>query len=148
MRHHSFFSSPLHTIYKDAIRSGHTPCKFCKPTPKLDIEYSIPITNKKRKGETIKDLESLCAEQGYSYESADQYFCFVTPVGRWKIDCSSSPYIVYHINRARTPNNEHDYHRQPRLFLSLLDTFEYIQRHDKKLQEHTYSACETESATG
>ena len=134
--------------YKDAIRSGHTPCKFCKPTPKLDIEYSIPITNKKRKGETIKDLESLCAEQGYSYEIADQYFCFVTPVGRWKIDCSSSPYIVYHINRARTPNNEHDYHRQPRLFLSLLDTFEYIQRHDKKLQEHTYSAFETESATG
>jgi len=134
--------------YKDAIRFGHTPCKLCKPTSKLDIEYSIPITNKKRKGETIKDLESLCAEQGYSFEISDQYFCFVTSVGRWKIDCSSSPYIVYHINRARTPNNEYNYHRQPRLFLSLLDTFDYIQRHDKKLQERSCFDYETEVAIG
>lgn len=130
--------------YKDAIRSGHTPCKFCKPTAKLDIECSIPITNKRRKGESISDLETLCTEQGYTYEIADQYFCFTTAMGKWKIDFSSNPYIVYHINRVRTPNNEHDYHRQPRLFLSLLDTFEYIQRHDRKLMDRTPSRMDQE----
>lgn len=123
--------------YKDAIRSGHTPCKLCKPTAKLDIAYSIPITNQKRKGESINDLKALCTEHGYAYEIADSYFCFTTAVGKWKIDYSSNPYIVYHINRVRAPQNEFDYHRQPRLFLSLLDTFEYIQRHDQWLMDGT-----------
>jgi len=58
-------------------------------------------------------------------------------VGRWKIDVSAHPYIVYHINRVMAQHNEHDYHRQPRLFLSLADTFEYIQRHDKQLMERS-----------
>lgn len=119
--------------YKDAVRAGHTPCKYCKPTAKDDIQCSIPITNKKRKDESINDLRQLCAEKGYAYEMRDQYFYFVTPVGRWKIDVSAHPYIVYHINRVMAPHNEHDYHKQPRLFLSLADTFWYIQRHDKDL---------------
>lgn len=130
--------------YKDATRAGHTPCKFCKPTSKLDIECAIPITNKKRKGESISDLKTLCTEQGYKYELDSQYFCFSTPVGKWKIDFSSNPYIVYHINLIRDPENEHYYHRQPRLFLSLLDTFEYIERHDRKLMDRTHSFQDAE----
>ena len=54
-------------------------------------------------------------------------------MGRWKIDTSTSPYVIYHINLVRTPDNENYYHRQPRLFLSLLDAFLYIHRHDKNL---------------
>lgn len=121
--------------YKDAIRSGHTPCKFCKPTARLDIDCAIPITNKKRVGESIHDLEVLCHDQGYPYEQDGQFFCFSTPAGKWKIDLSSTPYIVYHINLLHTPHNDWNYHRQPRLFLSLLDTFDYILRHDRKLYD-------------
>ncbi len=136
--------------YKDAVRAGHTPCKFCKPTPKLDIECSIPITNKKRKGESVSDLKVLCEEQSYRCEVEDEYFCISTAVGRWKIDFSSQPYVVYHINLIRTPENECHYHRQPRLFLSLLDTFEYIERHDRKLAEKTPGLTEhgSQKATG
>jgi len=129
--------------YADAIRAGHTPCKVCKPTAKLDIECSIPITNQKRKGESVNILASLCEEHGYAYESADHFFCLSTPTGKWKIDVHSAPYIVYHINLVRTPNNEHDYHRQPRLFLSLLDTFSYIHHHDKDLCSSPASAPPT-----
>lgn len=136
--------------YKDAVRSGHTPCKHCKPTAKQDIECAIPITNKKRKGESISDLQQLCAAQGYAHEIQNQYFCFATPVGRWKIDVSAHPYIVYHINRVMAPHNEHDYHKQPRLFLSLADTFDYIQRHDRQLMTRSglTSDCDLEVATG
>lgn len=128
--------------YKDAVRTGHSPCKLCKPTAKLDIAFPIPITNQKREGESTKLLEQLCAEHGYPCETTDEYFCFSTPVGHWKIDFLSSPYIAYHINRIQTPDNKHYYHRQPRLFLSLQDTFEYIQRHDQALLTRSYSQAE------
>lgn len=134
--------------YQDAIRSGHTPCKYCKPTKKQDIECAIPITNKQRKGESINDLQLLCAAQGYAHEIQNQYFCFATPVGRWKIDVSAHPYIVYHINRVMAPHNEHDYHKQPRLFLSLADTFDYIQRHDKQLMTRAGLMDDCELKTG
>ena len=118
---------------KDALRTGHTPCTLCKPTAKLDIACPIPITNQKRKGESVDDLRGLCQEQGYPIHIKRPFFCFSTPVGRWKIDTSTSPYVIYHINLVRTPDNENYYHRQPRLFLSLLDAFLYIHRHDKNL---------------
>lgn len=119
--------------YRDAVRGGHTPCKYCKPTAKQDIKCAISITNKKRKGETINELQARCVEHGFPCELQQQFFYFSTPVGKWKIDVSAHPYIVYHINRVKAPHNEYDYHRQPRLFLSLADTFEYIRRHDKHL---------------
>ena len=129
------------SCYKDAVRGGYTPCKFCKPTAKLDIDCAIPITNQKRTGESSHDLEVLCHDQGYPYEQDGQFFCFSTPAGKWKIDLSSTPYIVYHINLTRTPGNDWNYHRQPRLFLSLLDAFDYILRHDKKLYDPHGTKC-------
>lgn len=129
------------SCYKDAVRGGYTPCKFCKPTAKLDIDCAIPITNQKRTGESSHDLEVLCHDQGYPYEQDGQFFCFSTPAGKWKIDLSSTPYIVYHINLTRTPGNDWNYHRQPRLFLSLLDAFDYILRHDKKLYDPHGAKC-------
>jgi hypothetical protein len=42
------------------------------------------------------------------------------------------------------PHNEHDYHKQPRLFLSLVDTFAYIQKHDKQLLEQSGTENEDE----
>lgn len=119
--------------FQDALRAGHTPCRLCRPTAKLDIECSFPIDSRTRPGESVDDLAALCAEAGYPCSTDAPFFFFETAVGRWKIDFSSRPYIVYHINRVRAPDNAYDYHRQPRLFLSLLDIFAYIQRHDQKL---------------
>ena len=31
--------------YQDAVRAGSCPCRHCKPSPKQDVVYSIPITN-------------------------------------------------------------------------------------------------------
>ena len=38
---------------------------------------------------------------------------------------------VWHINLVK--GNQEEYHRQPRLFFSFLDTFYYIKRHDDSL---------------
>ena len=97
------------------------------------MECSIPISNQRRSGESARDLETLCRERGDSFEREEPFFCFSTPVGKWKIDLSSTPYIVYHVNLAHPRENCRSYHRQPRLFLSLADAFHYIDRHDGKL---------------
>ena len=121
--------------YNDAIRAGHTPCKYCKPSQKNDISFAIPITSRKRDHETVMDLVALCDAHGYPYDEARFPFVFRTPVGCWKIDAEQAPYVLYHINLTNTPDDESCFHRQPRLFLSLADTFEYIHRHDAQLQE-------------
>jgi len=121
--------------YKDATRAGHKPCKFCKPSEKHDIVLSIPITNQKNSQEKVSDLANLCMVYGYPYSEQGVYFCMETPVGKWKINTSSRPYILHHINLIVTPDCERGYHKQPRIFLSLEDTFNYIHRHDHKLIE-------------
>lgn len=122
--------------YKDAVRSGHTPCKCCKPTAKMDIVCSLPITSRKRSDESIKDLQALCQEYHYPSSFENGEFSFSTPVGKWKIDTTSRPYIIYHINLIRTPYTSF-YHRQPRMFLSMLDCMAYVRRHDTELHERT-----------
>lgn len=57
-----------------------------------------------------------------------------TAVGKWRLDTRTYPVDVYHINLATSPK-ESTYHKQPRLFLSLADTFEYIRRHDSSLTQ-------------
>lgn len=118
--------------YSDAVRAGYTPCRHCKPTSKHDVKYSIPITSRKRTDDTIEKLEARCREAGYPYCNAGEYFFLETGVGKWKILLKSSPVKLMHINLVRTPNGKH-YHEQPRLFLSLADTFSYIKRHDEEL---------------
>lgn len=56
-----------------------------------------------------------------------------TEVGIWRINTASSPYRLDHINLTMTPDNRTEFHRQPRLFLSLRDAFYYIKRHDEGL---------------
>lgn len=119
--------------YNDAVRAGYTPCKRCKPTPKQDVKVSIPIKNRIRADETITDLETLCRDAGYSFSQTGPDFIIVTPVGKWSIDVSSSPLAVKHINLAVNPNTK-TYHKQPRAFLSFIDVFDYIKRHDSELE--------------
>lgn len=118
--------------YNDARRNGYTPCKKCKPSSKHDATLSIPITNRIRTDEKIEDLALLCEKHEYTYSEEECYFNIETPVGKWKINLSSSPITLEHINLVKTPGVK-TYHKQPRIFLSLLDTFEYIRRHDSEL---------------
>jgi len=129
--------------FKDAIRAGHKPCKYCNPREKHDLQYSIPITNQKNSKEKVSDLTYLCLAHGYPYTEEEAYFYFETPVGKWKINTTSRPYILYHINLVMTPNEERGYHRQPRIFLSLVDTFNYIHRHDRVIQERSFADSES-----
>lgn len=121
------------STYKDAVRAGYTPCRKCKPTAKHDVIYSIPINNRLRADEKIEDLEALCADAGYPYYRDGEFFCLSTPVGKWRLDISAVPIKLQHINLVRTPG-VNKYHEQPRLFLSFIDTFDYIKRHDDNLE--------------
>lgn len=116
---------------EQALAAGKTPCKICKPTPKANMEISVPITNQIRENESESTLMSLCEAKGIPYNYEKPYFHMQTPAGKWKIDVVTRPVIAYHINLAKNPNQT-QYHRQHRLFLSLKDTFDYIYRHDHK----------------
>lgn len=118
---------------RDAKKQGYKPCRCCKPTAKHDITCSVPITSKERSNETVDVLVMGCRQNGYQYRKYTTEFYMETPVGKWIIQTEVKPYIVKHINLVKTPFNEFQYHRQPRLFLSLEDTFQYIQKHDSEL---------------
>lgn len=118
------------STYQQALAAGKTPCKICKPTSKADMEISVPITNQVRENESESILVSLCEVKGIAYRYEEPYFYMETPVGKWRINVTSRPVIVHHINLAKHPNQT-QYHRQHRLFLSLKDTFDYICRHDR-----------------
>ena len=112
--------------YQDAVRAGYCPCRHCKPSPKQDVVYSIPITNKKRAGEGVETLVQLCTEHCLPFHHDNRYFEMQTMVGKWKIDMDLRPVRLEHINLISQPENTKKYHVQPRLFLSLKDTFDYI----------------------
>lgn len=121
--------------YQDALRAGYSPCRHCKPSPKQDVVFSIPITNQERYGETADTLIHLCAEHSLPFEHDSRYFTLQTEAGKWKIDMDSRPVRLEHINLVTDPGNKKKFHTQPRLFLSLQDTFDYILRHDRTLIE-------------
>lgn len=117
----------------DALKAGYRPCKHCKPKAKFDVEVSLPIYSTKRCGESAEMLKDLCDRYGYKYREEAGMSQIETEVGIWKINAKVSPYRLEHINLTMNPENRTDFHRQPRLFLSLRDTFYYIKRHDEGL---------------
>ena len=119
--------------YKEATRAGYTPCRKCRPTAKYDIKVSIPITNRVREDEKVEDLEAMCLEAGYAHHREGAYLYLETPVGKWRVNVSESPVKLDHINLVKTPGAR-KYHEQPRIFLSFIDTFDYIKRHDEELE--------------
>lgn len=134
--------------FGEAARAGLRPCKLCKPSSKHDIPVSVPIYQTRREGETPEVLNALCDACGYTHETIGSAYYIVTPVGKWKLITDTVPVDVYHINLAtpllkkkpilRAPGDGEDldsegYHRQPRLFLSLEDTFRYIRKHEHQL---------------
>ena len=122
--------------YQEALNSGHTPCKKCKPSSKNDVVLSIPITDRQRDSESVSEIEAMCKNSGFTCEYDEDFFYLDTLVGRWKIDLNSYPVRLYHINLLVDARTE-EYHTQPRVFLSLTDTFLYIKRHDASLSHKT-----------
>lgn len=118
--------------FAHAKRAGYTPCKHCKPTPKQDVVVSIPITSTRRLGESISDLVALCVQYGYKHRATKGEFALETPVGKWIIHTDSVPVTLDHINLVKQRNID-EYHRQHRIFLSMLDAVKYIHRHDSAL---------------
>ena len=119
--------------YAKAMRAGYTPCRHCRPTDRYDVKVSIPIDNKVRSDETIEDLQTLCDQYGYEWKAYAEFFELTTPVGKWRIDTMARPVTVEHINLAKHPNRE-TYHKQHRIFLSMLDAIRYIHKHDYSLE--------------
>ena len=119
--------------YKDATRAGYRPCKCCKPDPKHDVVVSLPIYSSERRGESASAIRVLCERFGYKYRTDEKYTYVETEVGIWRIDTANTPYRLDHINLISTPDNRTNFHRQPRLFLSLRDVVYYIKRHDESL---------------
>lgn len=125
------------SLYNEAMSSGYRPCKCCRPSPKHDIHVSLPIYSKRRFGEGIEVLVDACKENSYEYSQEGCQFTLETPVGIWRINTANSPYKLHHINTAMTPENRTNFHRQPRIFYSLKDTFVYIKRHDDTILMHS-----------
>ena len=114
--------------YEEAVKAGYTPCKICKPTNKNNVEFSIALRSKKVEDETIDVLVRGCEKYQYAYQQEEDFFYIETPKGKWKIHIRSNPIRLEHINFMYSSRN---YHRQPKLFLSFIDVFNYIKRHDK-----------------
>ena len=117
--------------FSDARKAGFQPCKFCKPSQKQDLVYSIPITNEVRAEETSQVLIDRCKGAGYQCRVEGSLFHMETPAGKWIIAMTQNPITMKHINKFK--GNQDQYHVQPRLFLSLVDAFDYIDRHDQSL---------------
>lgn len=120
-------------MFDDASKAGYRPCKCCKPSSKHDIRVSLPIYTMHREDETEDQLKSLCEKHSFLYWEENGLHCIETSVGIWRLNVKSKPYHLEHINLIKTPGNRTSFHKQPRLFLSLLDAFYYIKRHDEGL---------------
>ena len=117
-----------------AKKAGYAPCKCCRPSSKQDMVFSIPITSRNRGDEDITEIKKQCREVHFRFYQAGYELNIETPCGKWKIDARMKPYVIFH-SHSDSVSKASDYHRQPRMFLSLLDVFEYIHRHDCR-EEH------------
>lgn len=121
--------------YDYAVGKGLTPCKHCKPSRKHDLIISVPTGGKIREDETSAILDSLCEAYGYPHKKCDYLYYISTPVGKWRLHIEKRPVELWHINLVKVRGSADEYHKQPRLLLSLTDTFHYIHDHDKGLMK-------------
>lgn len=118
------------SLYEDAVRAGYKPCRQCKPSPKHNLEISMPIYSKERPTESVEVLIELCQKNGFSGERQRNTVLVETTKGIWRVHTDAPPYWLEHINKIYGVNNRTEFHTQPKIFLSLTDAFVYIKRHD------------------
>lgn len=119
--------------YQDAVKKGLTPCRHCRPTSKHDLPITMYSGSRVRKGEKAEILDALCDAHGYRHQLRGSYYCISTPVGKWRIHETQRPVELWHVNLVNCRGSSEKYHRQPKLLLSLRDTFHYIHEHDRAL---------------
>ena len=113
--------------YREAIWAGLKPCKLCRPTPERDIKLSIPMGQRERSGEAIWQIDAQCDKYGFEHSYEAPIYTIKTPEGKWQLNTTTRPVDVCHFGTV-----EGEYHKQPRIFLSLHDAVRYIYRHDIK----------------
>lgn len=119
--------------FRDAIKARYTPCKYCKPSPEHNVVVSIPYQNTRREDDSIEILKELCLQNGLIFKQGKTVFEIITSVGLWKIEIYSMPIQVHHLSLKHKHGQALHYHKQPRVFLSYKDVFDYILRHDNEL---------------
>ncbi len=119
--------------YRDAIKAHYLPCKYCKPSPDNNVIVSIPFQNEKRENDTLENLKNLCVDNGMIFKQNKSVVEIITSIGLWKMDAYSMPIQLHHLNLKHKHGEKLNYHKQPRLFLSYQDVFDYILRHDNEL---------------
>ena len=116
--------------YNEAVRAGFKPCRFCKPTQRMDIVASIPINNQERPNESVEEMIRQCETRGFTCEFENRILTIITPVARWSFDPWKHPYQLMHQHTEASPGGASEVHRQHRLLLSLKDVILYIAKHD------------------
>ena len=120
------------STFQQATACSLTPCRQCRPTAKKNLSVAIPVTSRVRATETSQVLDILCKKAKYAHTYEPPYYYITTPIGKWCFKTDERPIYLHHINLMRS-TMEGEYHLQPRMFMSLQDTFEYIRRHDERL---------------
>lgn len=120
--------------YRNAISAGLRPCRHCRPTVKYDPVPVIPVCGTPQEGETVEEILERCEKAGFIGTLRKSRLLILTPVGRWRMELDAMPITLEHINLIRDPYNKTEYHQQPRTFLSMLDAFRYIRKHDARLK--------------
>ncbi len=118
------------SLYEDAVHAGYKPCKQCKPTPKNNLEISVPIYSKERPSESAEMLVDLCEGIGFQCERQRNTVQIETEKGIWRVYTNALPYKLEHINKIYGATNRTEFHTQPKIFLSLRDVWTYIKKHD------------------
>ncbi len=123
------------TSYNAAIAKRLTPCKVCRPHPSV---YSIPTNNADQGIESNLEIVKLFKEKGYDveFDLESSLMIITTPVGKWSMRTDLKPVHLQHINFLYGQSYEAEFHNQPRVFLSLMDAYKYIVKHDTKLEKN------------
>ena len=85
-------------------------------------------------------LESRCAEDGFTMTAESNAITLETPKGIWRIPIIEKPFRLEHINKVYFPGSRADFHKQPKIFLSLMDIYTYIKKHDSPTPEDEWEA--------
>lgn len=122
------------SVYEDAIRSGYLPCRECKPTSKHSLDITVHAHTKMREDETMDVILALCDQKALRYTYRDPFLYIVTDQAEWEIETGVTPIVLMH-----KPDNTDEFHRQPKMFLSVSDAINYIVKHDSKPTNSVYN---------
>lgn len=111
--------------FQHAMHAGYQPCRECRPTKKHNLEISMPIDSRERKEETLEEILAFCTRWEIAHTYREPILHIRTAASEWTLNVTMHPVVIDH-----KPNGCDDFHRQHRMFMSLLDAVMYIAKHD------------------